>query len=284
MCLPFSVLCPHWLIFTWWGCRDLCLWHKATKLAHSFLFCACIRFRLYGPSTCISFHKFSWQLSAFSLCSSSLNSASLVLSTTYLFIKVPLSPDMILCGWLGLKHQLQFYLLLCLFAFLWPSGVGYYTSSFWRGWGRGGGKGRVVVVVEKRHSEEEDFYRNIVWQLSFNSLSSLEFSGLLFFAIVVTNNQRCLCHYILLMVQSFKKVGPCDRKHPSDAMDDVIKHRDVDGGWAWVVLMGSVVNLMLLESLIAGVGILQVREWPSDWLISQLTYWPLRSPYNRLSD
>ena len=86
----------------------------------------------------------------------------------------------------------------------------------------------------------------------------------MFFAIVVTNNQRCLCHYILLMVQSFKKVGPCDRKHPSDAMDDVIKHRDVDGGWAWVVLMGSVVNLMLLESLIAGVGILQVREWPSD--------------------
>ena len=33
-------------------------------------------------------------------------SASLVFSTIYLFMKVSLSPDIILCGWLGLKHQL----------------------------------------------------------------------------------------------------------------------------------------------------------------------------------
>ena len=41
-----------------------------------------------------------------SVCSSGLIPALLVLSTTYLFIKVSLSPDIILCGWLGLKHQL----------------------------------------------------------------------------------------------------------------------------------------------------------------------------------
>ena len=57
----------------------------------------------------ISFQKFPQQLSAFSLSSSGLISALLVLSTnywSYLFMKVPLRPDIILCGWLGLKHQL----------------------------------------------------------------------------------------------------------------------------------------------------------------------------------
>ena len=43
-------------------------------------------------------------LSAFSLCSSGLTSALLVLSTIYLFMKVSLSPDIILCGLRGLKH------------------------------------------------------------------------------------------------------------------------------------------------------------------------------------
>ena len=54
------------------------------------------------PFRLISFHKFSRQLSAFSLCSSGLMSALLVLSAIYLFIKVSFSPDIILCGWLGL--------------------------------------------------------------------------------------------------------------------------------------------------------------------------------------
>ena len=36
-------------------------------LAHSFLFCSCVYFCLYGPFNCISFRKFSRQLSAFSL-------------------------------------------------------------------------------------------------------------------------------------------------------------------------------------------------------------------------
>ena len=67
--------------------------------------CSCACFCLYGPFDCISFHKFSRQLSAFSLCSCSLISALWVLSTVYLSIKVSLSPDIIICGWLGLKHQ-----------------------------------------------------------------------------------------------------------------------------------------------------------------------------------
>ena len=82
------------------------VWHKPTELAHCFLFCSWARFCLYGPFKGISFHKFSRQLFALSLCSSSLMSALLVLSTICLFMKVSLIPDMILCGWLGLKHEL----------------------------------------------------------------------------------------------------------------------------------------------------------------------------------
>ena len=41
-----------------------------------------------GPLTCISFHKFFRQLYVFSLCSPSLISASLVLSTIYLFLSL----------------------------------------------------------------------------------------------------------------------------------------------------------------------------------------------------
>ena len=57
-------------------------WDKPTELAHSFLFC-CVCFCLFGPFNCISFHEFSWQLSAFSLSSSGLFSALLVLSTIW---------------------------------------------------------------------------------------------------------------------------------------------------------------------------------------------------------
>ena len=48
-------------------------------------------FLSYGPFTCISFKKISRQLSVFSLCSPSLISASLVLSTIYIFLKVSLN-------------------------------------------------------------------------------------------------------------------------------------------------------------------------------------------------
>ena len=87
---------PRGITFTWWGCYGLCLWRKPTELAHSFLFCSCISICLCGPFNCISFHKFSLQLSAFLLCSSGLISALLVLSTVYLFMKVSFSPDIIL--------------------------------------------------------------------------------------------------------------------------------------------------------------------------------------------
>ena len=98
---------PRGLAFTRWEFCELCSWHKQTELAHSFLFCPCVYFCLYGSFTCISIKKFSRQLSAFSLCSSCLVSALLVLSTTmYLFMKVSFSPDIILRGWLGLKHLL----------------------------------------------------------------------------------------------------------------------------------------------------------------------------------
>ena len=92
-------VCPRGLTFPWWGCYHLCVGHKPTELAHSFhnLLCSCVCFRLSGPFTCISFNKFSPKLSAFSLCSSGLICALLVLSTIYFFRKVSLSPDILFC-------------------------------------------------------------------------------------------------------------------------------------------------------------------------------------------
>ena len=51
--------------------------NKTPELAHSSLSRSCICFCLHGPFNCISFHTFSRQLSAFSLCSSGLISALL---------------------------------------------------------------------------------------------------------------------------------------------------------------------------------------------------------------
>ena len=70
------------------------------------LFCSCVYFCHYDSYNCISCRKFSRQLSVFSLFSSGLTSASLVLSTIYLFMKVSYSPDIIRFGWLGWKHLL----------------------------------------------------------------------------------------------------------------------------------------------------------------------------------
>ena len=50
------------------------VWHKPTELAHSFLFCSCVYFCLYGHFNFISFHEFSRQLSVFSLCPCGLSS------------------------------------------------------------------------------------------------------------------------------------------------------------------------------------------------------------------
>ena len=79
-------------------------WHKPTEHAHSFLFCSW-HLCLYNPFNCICFHKFSWQFSIFSLCSSGVTSALLVLWTICLFVKVSFSPDITQSGWLGSKHQ-----------------------------------------------------------------------------------------------------------------------------------------------------------------------------------
>ena len=57
-----------------------------------------VNFRLFGPSSCISFQKFPLQLSVFLHCSSGLISAALVLSTKDLFMKVSVSHDITLCG------------------------------------------------------------------------------------------------------------------------------------------------------------------------------------------
>ena len=51
------------------------VWHKPTELAHSFLICSYVYFRLYGSFNCISFHEFSQQISVFWLCSSCLLSS-----------------------------------------------------------------------------------------------------------------------------------------------------------------------------------------------------------------
>ena len=61
----------------------------------------CVDYVKDGDDDSGGFTDVSRQLSSFSLCSSGLISALLVLSTTYLFMKVSFSPDVILCGWLS---------------------------------------------------------------------------------------------------------------------------------------------------------------------------------------
>ena len=47
----------------------------------------------------------------------------------------------------------------------------------------------------------------------------------------------------------------------SDYVMGDVKHRDVDGGWAWVALVASVMNLALFSCFIVSVGFFQVRNW-----------------------
>ena len=82
--VPIQSVRPRGLTFSWWGCCGFSFRHWPAELAHSFLFCSCVYFCLYGSFNCISFHKFSRQLSAFSLYSSSPISALLVLSVMYI--------------------------------------------------------------------------------------------------------------------------------------------------------------------------------------------------------
>ena len=87
---------PRGVTHTWWGRYGLCLRHTPTKLARSF-YCPCVVSAFMALSTV--FHSLnSPDNSSFSDCSSGLISAVLVLSTTCLFMKVSLSPDIILRG------------------------------------------------------------------------------------------------------------------------------------------------------------------------------------------
>ena len=96
-------LCPWGLTFSWWGCYGLCLWHKPTELAHSF-YSVLVTVSVFMALSTV-FHSINYPDNSL-LSYSVLVSALLVLSTVHLFMKVSVSPDIILCGWLGLKHKL----------------------------------------------------------------------------------------------------------------------------------------------------------------------------------
>ena len=78
---------PRWHTFTWSGGYG--------SMFLTPFYCFCVWFCLYGPFNCVSFHKFSPQLSAFSLFYSSLISALLVLSILHLFMKVSFSHGLV---------------------------------------------------------------------------------------------------------------------------------------------------------------------------------------------
>ena len=56
---------PRGLTFMWLRCYGLCQRRNPTEPAHSFIFCSCVCFCLYGPFNCISFRTVSRQLSSF---------------------------------------------------------------------------------------------------------------------------------------------------------------------------------------------------------------------------
>ena len=73
-------------------------------------------------------------------------------STTYLFMKVSLSHDIILCSWLGLKHQLTsnsvyFFFFLLLFCFSSSWNVFSLNSSAW-----------YYLLHEDSREEQHEFY------------------------------------------------------------------------------------------------------------------------------
>ena len=86
------------------------VWHKQTELAHSFLFCSYVCFFLWPFQLYFIPEKLPTTLRFLTLFFRSYLSALLVFSTTYLFMKVSFSPDIIHSGWLGSKHQLPTYL------------------------------------------------------------------------------------------------------------------------------------------------------------------------------
>ena len=91
MCHTFSATehSPHGLTFTWGICCGLYLWHKPTEVAHSFWSV------LVSISVLLAFLTVFYSINSPENSPPShsvLISVSLVLSTTYLFIKVSLQP------------------------------------------------------------------------------------------------------------------------------------------------------------------------------------------------
>ena len=91
---------PRGLTFTWWGLCGLC--YGQPSLSSPF-YSVLVTISVFLALSAVFQSINSPGNSPFSHC---LISALLVLSTRYLCIKVSFSPHLILCGWLGLKHQL----------------------------------------------------------------------------------------------------------------------------------------------------------------------------------
>ena len=100
---------PHGLTFAWWGCCGLCFWNKPTELAHCFFGSVFVSISVFMALSTV-FHSIN------SPDNSPLSHSVLPVLfppcwsfERYIsFWKSPsaLSPDIILCGWLGSKHQL----------------------------------------------------------------------------------------------------------------------------------------------------------------------------------
>ena len=94
----------HRLTFTWWGCCGLCPWHKPTELARSF-YSALVSVSVFMALS-TAFHSL-----IFPGITPLSHSVLLVLFLPYWsfqrYMFLCVSPDVILCGWLGLKHQLS---------------------------------------------------------------------------------------------------------------------------------------------------------------------------------
>ena len=103
---PVFIYSLMYFVLFVWGCCSLCFRHKPTKFAYCFLFIflSVLVFVFIYMALSTVFHSINSPDN--SLLSHSVLPALLVLSTIHLFMKVPFSPDIILCGQLGLKHQL----------------------------------------------------------------------------------------------------------------------------------------------------------------------------------
>ena len=81
-------------------------WQKPAELAHSILLCPCVRFCLYGPFPLYFIPLISQQLSAFSVFVLPVLFQPFWSFQLYISLwKSPSASDIILCGWLGWKHQ-----------------------------------------------------------------------------------------------------------------------------------------------------------------------------------